>query len=77
MHLHSSSIFSLYSNPFIQHYSLHLAIQSELGEGDLLSVFKVQRENTLGWTREVGSVHVEKRGDPVQDTEIATVSPIL
>lgn len=86
MHLHSSSNFSLYSNPFILHYSLHLAIQSELGEGDLLSgnclprsrdVFEVQREDTVGWTREVGSVHAEKRGDPFQATEIATVSPIL
>ena len=43
----------------------------------VFKVFKVQRENTLGWTREVGSVHAEKRGDPFQATEIATVSPIL
>lgn len=40
-------------------------------------VFKVQREDTLGWTREMGSVHMEKREDPFQATEIATVNPIL
>lgn len=55
-------------------------------EEDLLSgnclprsrdLFKVQREDTPGWTREVGSVHTEKREDPFQATEIATVNPIL
>lgn len=40
-------------------------------------VFKVQREDTLGWTREMGSVYMEKREDPFQATEIATVNPIL
>ena len=40
-------------------------------------VFKVQREDTLGWTREVDHVHTEKREDPFQATEIATVNHIL